>query len=79
VVRQGTRDAPVLEGIGFAMGLYRCYRTGDGDHIIGVEVFESSTDIEACARARKAASEDRWDGFQLWQGDRRIVCDSFDL
>jgi hypothetical protein len=73
------RDAPVPRQFGCSMSLYRCFRTSDGDHIVGVEVFESSTDLEACARARKAASEDKWDGYQLWHGDRRVFCDGFDL
>jgi hypothetical protein len=57
------------------MSAYRCYRTDVGGQVIGVEVLEFSTDLEACAQAREVASNSKWDGFMLWQGDRRISCD----
>jgi hypothetical protein len=57
------------------MNAYRCYRTIGSGQIIGVELFELLTDLEACTRARVVALEGRWDGFQLWKAGNQIFCD----
>jgi len=53
---------------------YRCYHVDMGDHIVDFELFEVSTDAEACSIADRIATRNRWGKHELWQLGRRVYC-----
>ena len=53
---------------------YRCYRTDANGHVIAVELFQSSSDEDACHRASLIALNLTWKSHELWQLSRKVIC-----
>ena len=55
---------------------YRCYQTDAQGHILAVEVFQVSSNSEACERARLIVLNFQWITHELWQLSRKVICQS---
>jgi hypothetical protein len=53
---------------------YRCYQTDAQGHILAVEVFQVSSDSEACERARLIVMNLQWSTHELWHLSRKVIC-----
>ena len=53
---------------------YRCYRTDANGNIVAVELFQCSSDSEACHRAQLIVTNLRWGTYELWQLSRKVIC-----
>ncbi len=53
---------------------YRCYHLNPVGRFIAVEVYQCSTDAEACDRAHVIVANQQWGAFELWQLDRKVAC-----
>ena len=46
---------------------YRCYQTDANGHVLAAELFQCSSDSEACERARLIVLNLHWVSHELWQ------------
>lgn len=56
------------------MAQYRCYNIDLNGHIIGVEVFNATSDSAACACAHDISVKNRWSSHQVWELGRKLDC-----
>jgi len=64
---------PGSQAGGYAMMDYRCYHLNPVGRFIAVEVYQCSTDAEACDRAHVIMADQQWGAFELWQLDRKVA------
>jgi hypothetical protein len=53
---------------------YRCHHLNSSGHIVNVQLFGASSDVEACARGDEIVATLKWHRMELWELGRKISC-----